>query len=86
MTVGDTLESSAGEIRPIWVTCEVTVLFVAVLALAMLLTLAALVGGLVCTMLGENFNRKYGNRLMQLRVLAQGVALLLLMAMMVLQW
>lgn len=61
-----------------------TVLFVAMLALAMLLALAALACGLVCMVLGENFNRKYGNRLMQLRVLTQGVALLLLLAMMVL--
>ena len=45
------------------------------LAIAMLLTLAVLFTGLFAMVRGGEFNRKYGNRLMQARVAVQGVAI-----------
>lgn len=45
--------------------------------LAMLAVLATLITGLVGLSKGGEFNRKYGNRLMRLRVLLQGFALLM---------
>ncbi len=48
------------------------------LALALLSVFAVLIVGVVGMLQGGEFNRKYGNKLMQLRVLLQGVALLLI--------
>ena len=45
--------------------------------LAMLAVLATLFVGLVGMARGGKFNARYGNRLMRLRVILQGVALLL---------
>jgi len=50
---------------------------VTLMVIAMLITLGVLFAGLVVMARGGEFNRKYGNRLMRYRVLAQGVALLL---------
>ena len=47
------------------------------LILAMLLTLAALFGGLFSMARGGEFNQRWGNRLMQARVVMQGVAIAL---------
>ncbi|NNG04177.1 MAG: twin transmembrane helix small protein [Inquilinus sp.] len=45
--------------------------------LAMLAVLATLFVGLIGMARGGEFNARYGNRLMRLRVILQGVALLL---------
>lgn len=50
---------------------------VALMVIAMLITLGVLFAGLVTMARGGEVNRKYGNKLMRYRVLAQGVALLL---------
>lgn len=51
--------------------------FFAALLLAMFLTLAILVTGMVAMSRGGEFNRKYGNKLMQARVIMQGIAIAL---------
>lgn len=48
------------------------------LIVAMLLVLAVLGMGLFSMVKGGEFNKKYGNKLMQARVIMQGVALALL--------
>ena len=48
------------------------------IALALLLVLGVLFTGIIGMVRGGDFNDKYGNKLMQLRVLAQAVAVLLL--------
>lgn len=50
---------------------------IALIVIAMLITLGVLFAGLISMAVGGDFNRKYGNRLMRYRVVAQGVALLL---------
>lgn len=47
------------------------------MAVAMLLTFAVLLMGLVSMVKGGEFNQKYGNRLMRARVVMQGIALAL---------
>ena len=47
------------------------------IVVAMLITLGVLFTGLIAMARGGEFNRKPGNRLMRLRVIAQGVAILL---------
>jgi Hypoxia induced protein conserved region len=49
------------------------------LLIAMLATLGALIIGLAGFFYGGEFNRKYGNKLMQARVALQAVAVLLLL-------
>ena len=49
--------------------------FFALMIVAMFLTLASLVVGLAGMIKGGEFNKKYGNRLMRLRVTMQGLAL-----------
>ena len=44
---------------------------------AVLMTLGVLFSGLFAMVRGGEFNRKYGNRLMRLRVICQGIAILL---------
>jgi nitrogen fixation-related uncharacterized protein len=46
-------------------------------AIALAVTFAVLFAGLFTMARGGDFNRKYGNKLMRVRVIAQGVALLL---------
>lgn len=48
--------------------------FFILMFVAMLLTLIALGAGLLAMAKGGAFNRKYGNRLMQARVVLQGLA------------
>lgn len=43
--------------------------------IAMVLTLASLVVGLIAMVKGGEFNQKYGNQLMRIRVTMQGIAL-----------
>lgn len=50
---------------------------VALVVIAMLITLGVLFAGLFSMARGGEFNRKYGNKLMRYRILAQGAALLL---------
>jgi hypothetical protein len=49
--------------------------FFIAMIIAMLATLSVLVLGLAAMVKGGEFNRKYGNKLMRARVLAQGIAL-----------
>ena len=51
-------------------------LFFTLMLVAMLLVLLSLVAGVFSMTKGGEFNKKYGNRLMQARVTLQGVALL----------
>lgn len=48
------------------------------LVIAMLAVLAVMVLGIVSMIKGGEFNKKYGNKLMQARVVLQGLALLML--------
>ncbi len=49
------------------------------LVVALVATFAVLVTGVVAMLRGGEFNRKYGNKLMQARVAAQAVAVALLL-------
>jgi len=49
----------------------------ALIVIAMLITLGVLFTGIYSMARGGEFNRKYGNKLMRYRILAQGIALLL---------
>ncbi|MCI5060353.1 MAG: twin transmembrane helix small protein [Alphaproteobacteria bacterium] len=51
-------------------------LFFTLMLVAMLLVLLSLVAGVFSMTKGGEFNKKYGNKLMQARVTLQGVALL----------
>ncbi|EWY37042.1 hypothetical protein N825_22290 [Skermanella stibiiresistens SB22] len=51
--------------------------FTILLAVAMLAVLGSLFVGLFAMVRGGEFNEKYGNRLMRLRVTLQGVALII---------
>jgi nitrogen fixation-related uncharacterized protein len=51
--------------------------FFILMAVAMVLVLVSLVFGLVSMIKGGEFNKKYGNKLMQARVWMQGIALAL---------
>ncbi len=51
---------------------------IALIVIALLMTLAVLFSGLVSMARGGEFNRKYGNRLMRWRVILQATALVLL--------
>lgn len=51
--------------------------FFILMAIAMVLVLVSLVAGLVGMVKGGEFNKKYGNKLMQARVWMQGIALAL---------
>ena len=52
-------------------------MWLALLIFAMLITLGVLFAGLISMAIGGDFNRKYGNKLMRYRVLAQGLAIAL---------
>lgn len=47
------------------------------MVIAMLLALGSLIVGIVSMARGGEFNKKYGNKLMQARVYMQGIALVL---------
>ena len=49
--------------------------FFILMAIAMVLVLASLVVGIVAMIKGGEFNKKYGNKLMRMRVTLQGLAL-----------
>ena len=53
-------------------------LFILLMAVAMLATLIVLVIGIAAMVKGGEFNEKYGNKLMNARVILQGVALFFL--------
>jgi len=55
------------------------------LGLALAAVLAVLATGVVSFIAGGEFNRKYANKLMRLRVATQAVAVLLLLALLVLK-
>lgn len=52
-------------------------LFFTLVIVAATITLAVLVTGIFAMARGGEFNRKHSNRLMRLRVVAQGIALVL---------
>lgn len=52
-------------------------LFFTLVIAAAMITLAVLVTGIFAMARGGEFNRKHSNRLMRLRVVAQGIALVL---------
>jgi hypothetical protein len=52
--------------------------FPILIGIALLATLAVLLTGVAGMVKGGEFNRRYGNKLMQLRVLLQGCAVLLI--------
>ena len=52
----------------------------ALVVVALAATLAVLLAGVVTMTKGGAFNRKWGNKLMRARVLTQGLAILLLLA------
>ncbi len=49
------------------------------IVIALLVTLGVLAAGIVAMTRGGEFNRKYGNKLMQARVAMQGLAVVLLL-------
>ncbi len=49
------------------------------IVIALLVTLGVLAAGIVAMTRGGEFNRKYGNKLMQARVAMQGLAIALLL-------
>lgn len=51
-------------------------IFIFLMILAMFAVVTSLVMGLVAMVKGGEFNKKHGNKLMQLRVTLQGLALL----------
>ena len=51
--------------------------FTILMLIAMAAVLASLIVGIVAMAKGGEFNKKYGNKLMRMRVMLQGVALLL---------
>jgi len=55
------------------------ILFI-LLGISLLSVLATLVIGMVAMSKGGDFNKKYGNKLMRLRVVLQGIALVLFVA------
>ena len=52
--------------------------FPILIGIALLATLAVLLTGVAGMVKGGEFNRRYGNKLMQLRILLQGCAVLLI--------
>ena len=54
-------------------------LFPVLIGIALLATLGILVAGMVSMISGGEFNRRYGNKLMQYRVVAQAIAIGLVM-------
>jgi hypothetical protein len=52
-------------------------MWIALVIIAMLMTLGVLFAGLITMVKGGEFNRKYSNKLMRWRVMMQGVAILL---------
>jgi len=58
-------------------------LLTTLLLIAMLATLGALVVGLAGFFQGGEFNRKYGNKLMQARVALQAIAVVLLLVILI---
>lgn len=59
--------------------------FTVLLGLALVAVVAVLAAGLVSFIAGGEFNRKYANKLMRLRVAAQGLAVLLLLVLFLLR-
>lgn len=52
-------------------------MWLALVIIAMLLTLGVLFAGLITMAIGGDFNRKHGNQLMRYRVICQGIAIAL---------
>ena len=54
-------------------------ILIILLAISLFIVLAILVAGLFAFVKGGEFHRKHGNRLMQLRVTAQAIAIILVL-------
>ncbi len=55
-----------------------SVLLMVLLGIALAVTVGALVAGVVAMARGGSFNARWGNKLMRLRIIAQGAAVVLL--------
>ncbi len=64
----------------------VTVLLKVLIGIALAVTLGALVAGVVAMARGGSFNARWGNKLMRLRIIAQGAAVVLLAVLAVVMW
>ncbi len=63
-----------------------SVLLMVLLGIALAVTVGALVAGVVAMARGGSFNARWGNKLMRLRIVAQGAAVVLLAVLAVVIW
>ncbi len=61
-------------------------LLMVLIGIALAVTLGALVAGVVAMARGGSFNARWGNKLMRLRIIAQGAAVVLLAVLAVVMW
>ncbi len=69
-----------------WLFVLLTVLLKVLIGIALAVTLGALVVGVVAMARGGSFNDRWGNKLMRLRIVAQGAAVALLAVLAVVLW
>ncbi len=62
------------------------VLLKVLIGIALAVTLGALVAGVVAMARGGSFNARWGTKLMRLRIIAQGAAVVLLAVLAVVMW
>ena len=53
-------------------------IFPMLIVIALLTVLIVLAIGIICMLKGGQFNQRYGNKLMRLRVICQGIAIILI--------
>ena len=63
-----------------------TVLLKVLIGIALAVTVGALVAGVVAMARGGSFNARWGNKLMRLRIVAQGAAVVLLAVLAAVMW
>ncbi len=63
-----------------------SVLLMVLIGIALAVTVGALVAGVVAMARGGSFNARWGNKLMRLRIVAQGAAVALLAVLAVVMW
>ncbi len=69
-----------------WLSVLVTVSLKVLIGIALVVTLGALVAGVVAMARGGGFNARWGNKLMRLRIVAQCSAVVLLAVLAVVMW
>ena len=69
-----------------WLFVLLTVLLKVLIGIALAVTVGALVAGVVAMARGGDFNARWGNKLMRLRIVAQGLAVALLAVLAVVMW